>query len=215
MRQVLADALDWIWKNKEWIFGGVGLPALAYLGNIVRKGINRWRERPSARLDNDPELVPMERVSTSPRPLRARLPAFLVRSVTDPEKVLKRVEIRLREETPIYVSLGAAVPMVDIYFEIANHSTLDLVLDRMLVEVWFGQPTFNGAILRRHPVPAEATVKSVYFRHMLADTQARQIKAFTDAPQGNMGSLHIYLIAYFESKVGRLVVEKSIERQRL
>ncbi len=58
----------------------------------------------------------------------------------------------LREENPIAMSPGASISLIDLYFEVTNLSPLDLVLDRMLVEVWFGQPTFNTTLLRRHLV---------------------------------------------------------------
>jgi len=88
----------------------------------------------------------------------------------------------LREENPIAMSPGASISLIDLYFEVTNLSPLDLVLDRMLVEVWFGQPTFNTTLLRRHLVPAGEVTKGVHLRQMLADNQKKQVEAFTGAP---------------------------------
>jgi len=88
----------------------------------------------------------------------------------------------LREENPIAMSPGASISLIDLYFEVTNLSPLDLVLDRMLVEVWFGQPTFNTTLLRRHLVLTGKVTKGVHLRQMLADNQKKQVEAFTGAP---------------------------------
>ena len=49
---------------------------------------------------------------------------------------------------------------------------------------------------------------------MLTEAQRKQIESF-NGTVGTVGSLHIYMTAYFESKVGRFFVQKSIERQKL
>jgi len=51
---------------------------------------------------------------------------------------------------------------------------------------------------------------------MLADNQKAYIEAFEGAtPRGSKGRFHVYITAYFESKLGRFFVQSSIERDRL
>ncbi len=101
-----------------------------------------------------------------------------------------------------------------LFFQITNLSPIDLVLDRALVDVWFGQPTFSVALLHRYSVPAGEITHGIHIRYMLADNQKAQIQAFDAAP-GSKAGFHIYISAYFESKLGRFLVYRSIERDRL
>lgn len=75
------------------------------------------------------------------------IPGKLLRILYSPEKVASQVRIRLRGERPIAPSLNSSVPHMDLYLEITNLSNIDLQLDRMLLDLWFGQPVLNGAIL--------------------------------------------------------------------
>jgi hypothetical protein len=124
--------------------------------------------------------------------------------------------IALRDNAPGSVNLGNPIPSVDLYFQVTNLSPIDLVLDRALVDVWFGQPTFTAALLHRYSVPAGEITKGIHVRHMLADNQKAYIEAFEGAtPRGSTGRFHVYITAYFESKLGRFFVQSSIERDRL
>jgi len=93
-------------------------------------------------------------------------------------------------------------------------SPLDLILDRLLLDVWFGQPTFTTALLRRYNVPSGQITEGIFLRHHLNPAQIKQIDEFNHA-DGQRGSVHIYLTAYFQSRAGELEVQKSIDRRRV
>ena len=90
-----------------------------------------------------------------------------------------------------------------------------MVLDRALVDVWFNQPTFTAFLLHRYSVPAGEITQGIHVRQMLTEAQKAYIQAFEDAARGTRGQFHVYITAYFESKLGRFFVESSINRDRL
>lgn len=198
----------WLLNNKEWLFSGLGITLIG----VLRAGYVRWRETR--------RVLPLDaRYQTShkevrPRPLASRLPGFVSRLLFNPEAVRSRVKIALRDNAPGNVYLNSPVPSVELYFQVTNLSSVDLILDRMLVDVWFGQPTFSTALLHRYSVPAGEITEGLHVRQALAENQKAYITAF-EAAQGNAGSMHIYVTAYFESALGRFFVQQSIERQRL
>lgn len=153
-----------------------------------------------------------------PGPVIAALTCWLERYAehqeADLDDVRDRIRIGLREDAPGTISLDADLPLINLYFQVTNLSPVDLILDRMLVDVWFGQPTFSVAVLDRLDVPAGEITQGIHVRQVLAENQARQIEAF-NAAAGRAGSLHIFVTAYFESRLGRFSVKHSIERPKL
>ncbi|MEA3344835.1 MAG: hypothetical protein U9Q78_01080 [Chloroflexota bacterium] len=138
--------------------------------------------------------------------LMSTIPRILLRIFYPPKKIAGQVRIDLRGEKPISPSLGSSIPRLDLYFEITNLSNLDLTLDRMLLDLWFGQPLLNGAILRRHPIPARSTTQDIHFRSDLTTKQIQQIEPYLrESPPS--GSITLGALAYFESKVGVIEVE--------
>ncbi len=142
------------------------------------------------------------------------LPGLLLRLFYSPGKVGNDVKINLRGELPINTSLNSSVPHLDLYLEITNLSNLNLVLDRILLDLWFGQPVLQGAILERYKIPSRSTENPVFFRTDLTSKQIDQIKPYlTDSPPS--GGISLSTIAYYESKIGVIEVKQRIERRRV
>ena len=210
------STIEWINANREWLFNGLGaaLVVLA-IGGVVNWGRNRWRERQAIELiDGRMEISYRQPPSTVSRPFSTKLPRFVLRALYKPEEVQSKVKLDLRSNAPASVYLQGQIPYVELYFQITNLGPIDLVMDRLLVEVWFGQPTFTTALLHRYVIPAGEITDGLTVRETLSENQKAQIAAF-QAADGRAGSIHVYLYAYFESKLGRLVVKQSIERQRI
>lgn len=140
------------------------------------------------------------------------LPRWLIRGLLSPQKIASQVELDLRRTNPIDICFGTDIPCISIYFRISNMSPVDLVLDRLLIELWVGQPTFRRAILQRYDVPKRNSRQDVYFSEQLTIPQQEQIKKHVD---GKLVSepITLYLKAYFESKVGFICVEKNLEHR--
>lgn len=146
--------------------------------------------------------------------LMSIIPRILLRTFYSPKKIAGQVRIDLKGEKPINPFLSSPVPHLDLYFEITNLSNLELTLDRMLLDLWLGQPLLNGAILRRHHIPARNTIPDIYFRSDLTNKQTQQIEPYLrESPPS--GSITLSARAYFESKIGVVEVEKRFERRRV
>lgn len=141
------------------------------------------------------------------------LPAFIMSRLFPPKKVLPQIKIALRGERPIGI-IGGAVPCIYIDFEITNLSYLSVVLDRMLIECWFGQPCFYGTLARRYAIPSRGIVNSIRYMQDLTTEQLKQIEPYKGDP-GFHGSISLDLTAYFEAKGTFLVATQRITRDRL
>jgi len=205
--------MDWIRTNASWLFSGIGVAVLGVGFALVRFGFRRWRESRASLPEAEQQQLMHARVAG--RSLQSRLPRVVLRLFYKPDDIQERVVIALRDNAPGSANMGQPVPYVDLYFQITNLSPLDLVLDRALVDVWFGQPTFTAFLLHRYSVRAGEITKGIHVRHMVTESQKAYIQAFDSATPGNRGRFYIYVTAYFESKLGRFFVQSSIERDRL
>jgi len=144
----------------------------------------------------------------------SRFPGLLLRVFYRPANVAKEVQIDLRGERPIDPLIGVSVPRIFIYFQVTNHSNFRLGLDRMLVDLWFGQPVLNGAILQRHWILPRTTNTDLFFASDLTSQQLQQIEPYTkESPPA--GRIIVSIHAYFESKLGRIEIKKRIERTKV
>ena len=202
--------LTWIAQNRQWLFSGAGVSAIAAAIVLFRIGYRKWRDSQitqSARVGHE---------AVKRRTLGSLLPGLLLRPFYSPAHVQDKVRIGLREDAPGDVNLSNPVPFVELYFQVTNLGPVDLVFDRAIVEVWFGQPTFTTAILERFIIPAGEITDGIRLRQTLADNQRAQVENFNKASGAGMsGRIHITVTAYFESKLGRISVRRSIERNRL
>jgi hypothetical protein len=136
----------WLNENKE-LFSGGGVVLLVGIWGLFKAGYSRWKQKRDSADANVGVHVQYERLMS--KGVTEKVPSFLLRAFIKPSVVASKVRIELRGETPISLSLNAEVPHLDVFFEITNLSQIDLTLDRMLVEFWFGQPTFSNVVLRK------------------------------------------------------------------
>ncbi len=130
------------------------------------------------------------------------LPGWLLKKIFKPEKLAKDIEIDFMSGSAIKLSLNSQVPMLCVWLQITNKSATAITVERLLLDVWFGQPTVDGAILRKIKLGPKQTVKDICFKAILANTQIDYILAHVDK-----GRLKTYvslntLTAYCESKIG-------------
>ena len=142
------------------------------------------------------------------------LPRQLTGYFVSPQKIANQVYIDLRGENPIDISFGSDVPRIDIYFKISNMSLANIVLDRLLIDLWISQPTLQGAILERYDVPKRSIKEGVHFIDQLTIPQQEQIKKRVDGKLLSV-PVKVHVKAYFESKVGLICVEKRLERSEV
>lgn len=88
------------------------------------------------------------------------LPGWLVRRFIPRSSVARQVKLLPRAKTPVNFSLNEPTPTVFASFQVENHSGIDLTLDRVVTEVWAGQPVAYGVMAYRTRVPKHSTVRS-------------------------------------------------------
>jgi hypothetical protein len=141
-----------------------------------------------------------------------RLPGWLGCLFVSPKKIASKVEIDLRRDNPIEINLGTEIPRLDIRFRITNLSSVNLVLDRLLINLWVGQPTLNEAILVRYDVPRKDSREDIYFTYQLSVPQQEQIRKKVKGERLSV-PITIHVKAYFDSKVGFVCVKKRLEHR--
>jgi hypothetical protein len=140
------------------------------------------------------------------------VPAFLLRLFFRPSRLAGRIHIGMREEKPICPNLDKQVPEISIYSTITNLTNLKLTLDRLLIDLWFGQPTIRGCVLKRYLLSPASVSEIVSYRTHLTQAQCHQIADYLEDPDSH-GAMHLYVTGYFESKAGIIEVERDIERR--
>lgn len=140
------------------------------------------------------------------------LPGWLARHFISTEKIAKQVEVDLRRINPIEISFGTEIPRLSLYFRISNLSPVGLVLDRLLIDLWVGQPTLRGAILEHYNLPKRSSREDIFYTDQLTVPQQQQIR---EKVNGQLLSVPvtIHTKAYFDSKVGAVLVGKTIEHR--
>jgi len=140
------------------------------------------------------------------------LPRWLARRFISSQKIARQVEIDLRSTNPIDISFGTEIPRLSLCSRVSNLSLFNLVLDRLLIDLWVGQPIFQGAILERFDIPKRKSRDDIYFRYELTLPQQEQIrKRIKDKVISVPITLNVK--AYFESKIGFIPVDKRFEQR--
>jgi hypothetical protein len=125
--------------------------------------------------------------------------------------VQRRVSVGLRDEHAVVAQLHNSVPAISVWFVVSNHSNQDLVLDRIVLSVWAGQPVLHGVMAHRTPVPPHETVGSIYFEGMLTAAAVDQIRQCMESVRsgaaGGQGQYRIHGRAYFESAQGWFAID--------
>jgi hypothetical protein len=92
---------------------------------------------------------------------------------------IRERDIRERDERPVGVLLDftAAIPQVRLWFDVTNDTEFDLVMDRLLIELWVFAPVLYGlenGILTRQVLPKKSGIKDVnYFRDLSTEHAQR------------------------------------------
>jgi len=142
----------------------------------------------------------------------ASLPAWVVRLFMKPEKLRYSLKIDLRGNAPGQVSDSSAVPRLDMWLRITNHSAFPVIMDRLDIEVWFGQPFARAAMIQRKEVAAHSEVEDLHVVIFLSGTQVEHIRKGMQS-QVWKPEITLQAIGFFTSKLGWTEVNATILRQ--
>lgn len=127
-----------------------------------------------------------------------------------------RLFIDLRGNSPIQIQLAGSLPDIRLWFKADNRSSLEVELDRLLVEVWLGQPIAEGAMLNRVMLGPNQWNETIMFHQYLTRDQAELARQrFSDPNLSPGASLRVQAQAMFNTPLGSVTVyNHMIERQK-
>jgi hypothetical protein len=114
----------------------------------------------------------------------------------------RKIALRQRDESAIVVDVTSVVPNVMVWFEVINHSDVDLVLDRIVLELRVGQPILHGVMAHRYPVPPHETVSMITFFGMLTEGAVKLIQQQQQTQTHQ--TIHVTARAYFDAPAAAL-----------
>lgn len=116
------------------------------------------------------------------------------------------VEVRLRCDYAVVVDLNSTVPNVSLWFEVISHLDIDATLERIVFQLWAGQPVLSGTMDHRHAISRHSTYSSVHFHGQLTAGAVEQIRREM-AKRAPRGKYTVYGTGYFASTSGPFEVQ--------
>jgi len=118
------------------------------------------------------------------------------------ESLGRNLEIDIRSKNSIIFDLNTSVPNVNVWLRFTNKNPLNIVVDRVVVDLWIGQPLLEGAIFNKIELKPLETNNSVRFNSTLNEHQKSYLLSRIEAVgTENLVSLN-RLIVYCQSKLG-------------
>lgn len=133
-----------------------------------------------------------------------RLPTWLLKRRYPQSKIQKEIIIDTRTSNPIEFSLNSEIPYLTIYLTTTNQSIVDLHLTDMYVEVW-GGGTIAKMYTTEKPTIRARKQGNVHFKEFLSQSQTNYVH---ERVKKYGKKCDLYITAYFESKVGKIIIDK-------
>jgi hypothetical protein len=177
-----------------------GIPALRVLVGGVGACLAVWGLWPLL----GPAVTRIARL----RPWRRSLPAVPLAPdgviATDPLR--PPLEVRLRCDYPVQVDLNSTVPNVSMGFEVVSHHAVDAVLEKIVFQLWAGQPVLSATMDHRHTISSHTTVGNIFFSGELTTGAVERIRQEM-ARRAPRGKYTVHGIAYFSSISGPFEIQ--------
>jgi hypothetical protein len=136
------------------------------------------------------------------------LPRFILKRFAKPNDLLRDFEIDLAGSGSFQIQLSGPVPQVEMTIRVTNKTVVPITVDRVLFEVWIGQPILEGAMIRRVTINPKGTT-NIYSRFFLNELQKAAVKHYTD-PAGRLTQTVTLNIEIFcDSQIGPLAVDRK------
>lgn len=130
------------------------------------------------------------------------------------QSLASRLFVDLRGTNPFQIQLAGELPDMRLWFKADNRSSLEVELDRMFVDVWFGQPVVEGWVLRRTRIAPNEWDELVMFHQYMTRDQADAIRQRHANAHPSSSFLRLQLAAFFNTPFGSVEVQRSLERQK-
>lgn len=133
-------------------------------------------------------------------------PSWLVRRFVRLDSIARQVRLLPRSKTPLTFGLNEQTPAVRVWFQVENHSSIDLMLDRVVLDVWAGQPVAYGLMAHRTRIPKHSTMSQIPpFNGALTAPAIEQVKRHRE--ESTNPTCSINASGYFDSKLGPFAVQ--------
>ncbi len=135
------------------------------------------------------------------------IPYFIARRIFTEERLRSEVRVSLRANTP--VSIGGNPARLSVYLRMVNLSNIDVRVDRIVADVWFGQPTATLLNVVPFDVPARTEREDVYLHTVLSRDVVEQ--AFVVSKQSG-AHMFMDLTIVCTSTVRNFIIHEHVER---
>lgn len=134
-------------------------------------------------------------------------PGWFVRRFVRLDSVARQVRLLPHSKRSINWGLNEQAPSVHVWLQVVNHSSVDLVLDRVVLSVWAGQPVAYGVLANRTPITKHSTMDRIPpFHAVLTAAAVDQVKRHQQQSPSATG-YEISGTAFFDSKLGSFEVQ--------
>jgi hypothetical protein len=131
-----------------------------------------------------------------------KLPRILVSRFVKVERIANEFEIDLASPTHVSLFLNTFVPHFEIYLRVSNKSALPVTIDRILLDVWVGQPLLDAAGLHRKTLLPKETEPKLYGRWMLNELQRQAAKSQLSDKGQLKTDMTVNITVYCDCKLG-------------
>ena len=134
-------------------------------------------------------------------------PGWFVRRFVHLDSVVRQVKLLPHSKRSITWGLTESAPAVHVWLQVVNHSGVGLVLDRVVLDVWAGQPVAYGVMAYRTLIPKHSTIDRIPpFHAVLTSAAIEQIKRHQQQSPSAAG-YNINGTGFFDSKLGSFEVQ--------
>jgi hypothetical protein len=141
------------------------------------------------------------------------LPGWIRRRLYPDARLPREVTLKLRGEKPVQVNVSSKPAELWVYFEVENHSPIDIMLDRIVLFLWTssGGSLADGVMANRHAVARHTTSDLMAWRTIITADAAEAVRQGMGQPGARLTA---DVTAYFTSPFGWFSVRPTRHFER-
>ena len=142
------------------------------------------------------------------------LPGILSKIFFGPAKAKAQFEIDLSGHGPVAIRLNSHIPEVEVRLRITNKGPIPISVDRILFQLWMGQPVVEFAELRRVLLHSQQTIGVASSRVFLSEPQRKAIESNLDQNRRPINMVMLHATVFCDCKVGHFDMSEHFQIQR-
>jgi hypothetical protein len=117
------------------------------------------------------------------------------------------LKVEPRSDNGIVLNVHSVLPELSIWLQITNHSPFFITVDRVIADVWFGQPTCYVSLLVPVRIPPHTTVSDIGCKSILAPNQLEQAEKTIASASESGHYFYLYLTLVCRSAVRDFITQ--------